>query len=116
MKRLLLALALLSPVAFVACGNATVQTPAPPDSPDLKMAKSLLVAQTAIEQAKTLIPAHPTFKDQLNQVIAGYNLAETSYLAYHQALAAGNNPDPAAISAQIIEIMTKAQALVASIK
>ena len=80
------------------------------------MSKSLLVAQSAIEQAKTLVTAHPAFKDRLNQVIAGYNLAETAYLSYHVDLAAGKNPDPTVIATQINDIVTKAQALVGAIR
>lgn len=103
---------------LLACPSSTPVAPNPPtpQSIDLTMSKSLLVAQTAIEQAKTLIVSHPTFKTQLNQVIAGYNLVESAYLSYHQDLAAGKNPDPSVIQAQIIDIVTKAQALVGSIK
>ncbi len=98
------------------CPAATAPTQPAPQSVDLTMAKSLLVAQTAIEQTKTLIPTHPTFKDQLNQVIAGYNLAEAAYLSFHVSLANGENPDPSAVQARILDIMQKAQALAGSIK
>ena len=44
---------------------------------------TLLVAQAAIEQAKTDIAKYPNAKAPLNQAIASYNIAETSYVAYH---------------------------------
>jgi len=116
MKTISLALLLSLPVTFVGCASQNPVTASTPQSVDLTMAKSLLVAQTAIEQAKTLIVTHPTFKAQLNQVIASYNIVEQSYVSYHQLLASGANPDPTMIQAQITDIMTKAQALVASIK
>jgi len=90
------------------------------------MSKSLLVAQKAIEGDPTTVPptiglrdlavTHPTFKPQINQVIAGYNLAETAYLSFHADVAAGKNPDPAAIQAQITDIVQKAIALAGSVK
>ncbi len=110
------ALALLLVVLLVGCAAQNPPAVNTPAAIDLTMAKSLLVAQTAIEQSKPLVVTHPAFKDQLNQVIAGYNLAETAYLGYHQALLAGSNPDPTAIQAMVTGIMTKAQALIASIK
>ncbi len=114
-------------LALVGCvSNVSTPTQPAPQSVDLTMAKSLLVIQTIIEGDPKAVPpttglrglaaTNPTFKTQINQVIAGYNLAETSYLSFHADLAAGKNPDPAAISAQIADILAKAQALVMSVK
>ncbi len=121
-----LGLALLILVALTGCPATTPSTPPAPQSVDLTMAKSLLVVQTIIEGDTKAVPqktglrdlavSHPTFKAQINQVIAGYNLAETSYLSFHADLASGKNPNPAAISAQIADILAKSQALIASIK
>jgi len=90
------------------------------------MAKSLLAIQTIIEGSPNATPptiglrdlaiSHPAFKPQINQTITAYDLAQTAYLSFHADLAAGKNPDPAAISAQIADILQKAQALIANIK
>jgi len=124
LKRAVLALSLL----LASCGGSATNpnTPPPIQSIDLNMSKSLLVAQKAIEGDPTTVPptiglrdlavTHPTFKPQINQVIAGYNLAETAYLSFHADVAAGKNPDPAAIQAQITDIVQKAIALAGSVK
>ena len=44
---------------------------------------TLLVAQAAIEQAKTEVAKHLNAKRPLNQAIASFNIAEASYVAYH---------------------------------
>lgn len=111
---------------LASCVQPIPTTQAPPQSIDLTMAKSLLVVQTIIEgDPKTVPPttglrdlaaSHPASKASINQVIAGYNLAETAYRSFHADLIAGKNPDPTEISARIEGILQQAQALIASLK
>jgi hypothetical protein len=118
MKRLFLALALsTAPVLFVGCGNPSVQTPAPPkQSVDLTIARTLSDAQASIEQAKTLVPAHPALKDPLNDIIDKYNLAYRSYLVFHQAVTLGQSPDPVTLLANVQSLAANAAALVVTFK
>lgn len=106
MRRILLALALCTPVALLTgCPSPTTQSPAPvKPSLDLAIARALLDAQTAIEKAKGLVAGNPALKDPLNRVIAGYNAALDLYGVYHSAVVAGGNPDPSAIQAQIAQL------------
>lgn len=112
MKRLALALTLCLPVGLVSCGHPTVQTPAPPQSVDLRLARSLADAQAAIEQASLLVTAKPALKDPVNRVRAAYNVALDAYLIYHQGVVAGGNPDATAIQAQILQLTQSVTALV----
>lgn len=102
-------------LAFAGCGGsnpATVSTPAAPQSIDLQMARDLLTAQTAIEQAKTLVPANPSIRDPLNKIIASYNAAESSYLIFHAAVANGGTADATIVQAQIVQLTANVAALV----
>lgn len=117
MGRLILALALCLPVALVSCGTATTQTPAPvKPSTDLQIARALLDAQTAIEQAKTLVSAKSAIKEPLNKVIAGYNATLDLYLVYHQSVVAGGNPDATVILSKVAEMSAAVVALVGLFK
>lgn len=116
-RKLLLLFLILLPVTLISCGNpATVTTPAPPQSLDLTLAKSLLEAQTIIEQAKTLVATNPSLKEPINTAIAYYNTAERAYLAYHTAVASGSAPDATALQAQVAQLTTTTQQLKGAIK
>lgn len=107
MRNLILALALSLPVGLLTgCPrSATTTTPTPvKPSLDLTIARSLLDAQTAIEQAKGLVAGNPGLKDPLNRVIQGYNAALDLYGVYHTAVVAGGSPDAAALQAQIVQL------------
>ncbi len=60
---------------------------------------ALIVAQASITQAKTLIPAHPEFKTELNQAIAAYNTAIAAYKLYHSQAAGA--PSSSEIQGQV---------------
>lgn len=96
MKRLVLIFGLAA--ISIGCHPNTpiVTSPAAPPkaSVDLQIANSLLVAQSAIEQAKNLIATKPDLKAPLNQVIALYNDIESLYLVFHKSIVSGGNPDP----------------------
>lgn len=112
MKRLFLAVALLSPATFVSCGNATVQTPAPVQSADLRLARAFDDAQAALNQARGMVAAHPAMKEPLNKIIASYNAAQDAYLVFHNSVKQGGTPDPATLDAQIAQITADIAALV----
>jgi hypothetical protein len=116
MNRLILALALCAPVALISCAHPTVQTPAPPQSLDLRLARSLADAQAAIEQASALVATKPALKDPVNRVRAAYNTALDAYTVYHHAVVAGGTPDATAIQAQIAELTQSIAALVGMFK
>lgn len=116
MKLFLLSIYIALPITFVGCASntpTTATTPAPPkQSVDQQMAAWLLTAQTAIEQAKTLVATNPGIKDPLNKIIASYNIAESGYLTYHQAVVAGTTPDATTLSASISQLVQNVSALV----
>lgn len=111
MKRLILALALS--LTLASCGGSnptTVGTPAPPqNSLDLTLAKSLLEAQTIIEQAKSIAVTRPDLKDPINAAIAIYNTAELAYKEYHAAIVVGGAPDATAVQAQVARLTSMTQ-------
>jgi hypothetical protein len=110
MKYALIIIALL--LSSCAAQNpATIQT-----TTDLNFARTLLAAQTAIDQAKTLVATNPAIKTPLNQVIASYNTAESAYLLYHSAVVAGSSPDATALTAQIAQLSANIVALQGVIK
>lgn len=113
-RKLILLFALLLPVTLVSCGHGAVQHPGAVNAFDSNAYDSLVTAQAAIEQAKTNLP--PQFKTQLNQVIAGYNTAMNAYKTYHSASVQGTAPDPAALQAQIDQLVASVAALMAQIK
>ena len=76
------------------------------------MAAWLLTAQTAIEQAKSLVPANPGMRDPLNRIIAAYNAAESSYLVFHQAFIQGAMPDATALTVEITQLLQSVTSLV----
>ncbi len=117
MKRFLLALALLSPAGLVSCGNATTQTPPPvKQSIDLQIARALLDAQTAIEQAKTLVATKPAIKDPLNKVIAGYNATLDLYTVYHRSVVAGSTPDATVLLSKVADMTAAVTSLMGLFK
>lgn len=117
MEQLLLALVLIFPVALVSCGTATTQTPpATKPSIDLQAARALLDAQTAIEQAKTLVASKPAIKDPLNKVIAGYNSTLDLYMVYHAAVAQGGTPDASILLARVADLTAAVTGLVGLFK
>lgn len=114
-KILLLALALSLPFGLTSCSNpATVTHPGAVNAFDSNAYDALITAQAAIEQAKVGIA--PQYKTQLNQVIAGYNAAMHAYQVYHAAAVAGSSPDPAALQAQISQLVASVAALVTQVK
>jgi hypothetical protein len=121
MKRLLLAstgtVAFSLVLGLTACGGSAVQPSTPPpvtqQSVDHQLAGWLLTAQTAIEQAKSLVATNPGIKDPLNRIIASYNTAESGYLIYHQAVVSGASTDATALTAQINQLVQNVSALVA---
>ena len=106
MKRLILAWSLALPVGLLTgCPQATTTAPAPPkQSLDLTFARSLLDAQTAIEQAKGLVATTPALKDPLNRIIAAYNTAYDAYNVYRLNVMAGGSLDATALQAQITQL------------
>ncbi len=117
MKRLILAIALLSYGGLTGCGNpATVTTPPAPQSLDLRLARAFDDAQAALNQSRTLVAAHPAIKDPLNKIIATYNAAQDSYVAFHTTLKAGGTPDPGTLEAQIAQISADIATLVGQFK
>lgn len=115
MKTLILSLGLLTLVGCSVSNPTTTSTPSAPQSVDLTLARSLLAAQSSIEQATTLVVKYPSYKVTLNQIIAAYNTAESAYLVYHAALVAGTNPDPTVIQAQVLKVVQDAATLVTTL-
>jgi hypothetical protein len=111
-KALLACALALALTGCVASNPASPPTPASPQSLDLTFARTLLDAQTAIQTAAGLVPTTPSLKAPLNTVIASYNVAESAYLAYHQAVTAGGAPDATALTAQITNLTNSVAALV----
>ncbi len=115
--RLLLALALCLPFALVSCATPTTSTPgATKPSIDLQAARALLDAQTAIEQAKTLVASKPAIKDPLNKVIAGYNSTLDLYTVYHASVAQGGAPDASVLLAKVGDLTAAVTGLVGLFK
>ena len=94
-----------------ASNPATVATPTTA-SLDLNFSRALLDAQAAITTATGLVATTPSIKTPLNTVIAAYNTAESAYLVYHAAVAAGGVPDPTALTSQITALTANVGSLV----
>jgi len=115
MKKLLSVL-ILAILLSGGCARPTGTVPPPAASIDLTIARSLLDAQTIIEQAKGLVAVKPIIKDTLNKVIASYNTVESAYLVYHKSIVAGTNPDPVALQTQVAGLLTSVSELVGMLK
>lgn len=116
MKIFLLALSLFLAPSFTSCTRSPVSSPSPVQSIDLTIARSLLDAQTIIEQAKVLVTEKPTLKDPLNKIITSYNSAQSAYLIFHQAIILGKNPDPTVLQTQIASLISEVTQLVGMLK
>ncbi len=93
----------ISIMAMAGCQHigpgATVNHPGQISTFDGTAYDALIVAQASITQAKTLIPAHPEFKTELNQAIAAYNTAIAAYKLYHSQAAGA--PSSSEIQGQV---------------
>lgn len=115
--RLLLAISLLLPVTLVSCGNpATTTTPAPPNSPELVIVKALKVAGDTIQSLTPMVATHPEIKGTVNNLRATYTEVKAAYLVYHDAATTGQPPDPTALAAQINQLISDSEKLIAQYK
>ncbi len=99
MKTLILILAL----SLAGCAKVgTIQHPGAVNLVDDRIYSALLDTRAAVEAAKAEVATHPALKDILNaKVIPPFNDLESAYIAYHNALVAGQSPDATALQAQI---------------
>lgn len=102
---------LIAAIILSACTNPTVQHPGAINAFDNTAYDTLITEQAAIEQAKVNIAQFPQFKNQLNNVIAQYNVTMEAYKVYHNAGALG---DISSLQSKISSLVTNVAALVKS--
>jgi len=93
---ILAVLALLAAVALASCAGSYQVHPGAVNVFDSQAYDSLLVAHATIESTKADLAGNvftaslvPAIKKALNDLIAGYNVADAAYQAYHTAAVAG---------------------------
>lgn len=114
--RKLLYIAVLAVALFVGgCAKPVVQHPGALNNVDNVLYDTLLTEQAALNQAKIDVPKYPALVPTFNTVAAQYNATKDAFKTYHGLVAAGGNPDPAALQAQVAATVASISKLIAQL-